>query len=177
MKVRNWTSNESKKDEDDYHYDEEDKEDNKEIVKEMQEELDYLKTYVKDKITKRVPSPREVKNFMLYATKTVKKLDNLKNSVKELEKEKDDKGYNAEYRKAVNITLAVCRQYLKVYSQIIKIMDKYLKNKENDSGKNESIEFLYEELLHEFSLFNKKFPPKVIDEDYTKNVNMICKQI
>ena len=56
----------------------------------MQEESDYLKTYVKDKITKRVPSPREVKNFMLYATKTVKKLDNLKNSIKELEKEKDD---------------------------------------------------------------------------------------
>lgn len=167
----NWTSNESKKDEDDYHYDEEDKEDNKEIVKEMQEELDYLKTYVKDKITKRVPSPREVKNFMLYATKTVKKLDNLKNSVKELEKEKDDKGYNAEYRKAVNITLAVCRQYLKVYSQIIKIMDKYLKTKENDSNKNESIEFLYEELLHEFSLFNKKkIPPKVIDEDFLKKL-------
>lgn len=48
LRHMNWTSNESKKDEDDYHYDEEDKEDNKEIVKEMQEELDYLKTYVKE---------------------------------------------------------------------------------------------------------------------------------
>lgn len=132
LRHMNWTSNESEKDEDDYHYDEEDKEDNKEIVKEMQDELDYMKTYIKDKVTVKVPSPREVKNFMLYATKTVKNLGNLEKSVKELEKEKkNDSGYNAEYRKAAGITLTVCRQYLKVYLQIIKIMDKYLKDKEN----------------------------------------------
>lgn len=63
---------------------------------------------------------------------------------------------------------------------MISIMDKYLKNRDNDS-KNESIEFLYEELLQEFSLFNKKkIPPKVIDKAFLqklKGENIPNKQI
>ena len=108
---------------------------------------------LKDEVTKRIPSSGEVRGFLLHATKTVKLLKNLENSVKQLEKEKNLDSYNTEYKKVIKLALSVSKDYLNVYRKMISIMDKYLKNRDNDS-KNESIDFLYEELLQEFSLFN-----------------------
>lgn len=162
-------------------YDDEDLEDNKAIIQEVEDEVDYLMKLVKDQTIKRVPSAGEVRVFLRHSTESVKHLKNLEKSVKELEDEvKDTSYYNTEYKKVARLALTVCRKYLQVYSKMISIMDKYLKNRD-DGSKNESIEFLYEELLQEFSLFNKKkIPPKVIDEVFLqklKDENIPNKQI
>lgn len=138
-------------------YDEEDLEDNKAIIQEVEDEVDYLMKLVKDQTVKRVPSAGEVRVFLRHSTESVKHLKNLEKSVKELEDEvKDTSYYNAEYKKVAKLALTVCRKYLQVYSKMISIMDKYLKNRDDNGNKSESIEFLYEELLQEFSLFSKK---------------------
>ena len=163
-------------------YDDEDLEDNKAIIQEVEDEVDYLMKLVKDQTNKRVPSAGEVRVFLRHSTESVKHLKNLEKSVKELEDEvKDTSYYNTEYKKVAKLALTVCRKYLQVYSKMISIMDKYLKNRDEDGSKNESIEFLYEELLQEFSIFNKKkIPPKVIDEAFLqklKDENIPNKQI
>lgn len=155
LRHMNHSSITSSDDEDEYVYDEDDKEENKAVVKNVEEKVNRVKSMLKDEVTKRVPSSSEVRGFLLHATKTVKLLKNLENSVKQLEKEKDLDGHNAEYKKVIKLALSVSKDYLNVYRKMISIMDKYLKNRDNDS-KNESIEFLYEELLQEFSLFNRK---------------------
>lgn len=159
LRNMNHSSITSSDDEDEYVYDEDDKEENKTVVKDVEEKVNRVKSMLKDEVTKRIPSSGEVRGFLLHATKTVKLLKNLEKSVKELEDEvKDTSYYNNEYKKVAKLALTVCRKYLQVYSKMISIMDKYLKNRDNDS-KNESIEFLYEELLQEFSIFNKKKNP------------------
>lgn len=50
--------------------------------------------------------------------------------MKDLEKEKNGKDYNNEYKKAIKLTLILCKNYLRVYTKMIAIMDKYLKDKE-----------------------------------------------
>ena len=161
--------------------DEDDKEENKTVVKDVEEKVNRVKSMLKDEVTKRIPSSGEVRGFLLHATKTVKLLKNLENSVKQLEKEKDLDSYNTEYKKVIKLALSVSKEYLNVYRKMISIMDKYLKNRDEDGSKNESIEFLYEELLQEFSIFNKKKnPPKVIDEAFLqklKSENIPNKQI
>ena len=163
-------------------YDDEDLEDNKAIIQEVEEEVNYLMKLVKDQTTKRIPSAGEVRVFLRHSTESVKHLKNLEKSVKELEDEVNDTSYyNTEYTKVAKLALTICRKYLQVYSKMISIMDKYLKNRDEDGSKNESIEFLYEELLQEFSIFNKKkIPPKVIDEAFLqklKSENIPNKQI
>ena len=141
-------------------YDDEDLEDNKAIIQEVEDEVDYLMKLVKDQTVKRVPSAGEVRVFLRHSTESVKHLKNLEKSVKELEDEvKDTSYYNTEYKRVAKLALTVCKKYLQVYSKMISIMDKYLKNRDEDGSKNESIEFLYEELLQEFSIFNKKKNP------------------
>lgn len=156
LRHMNHSSVTSSDDEDEYVYDE-DLEDNKAIIQEVEDEVDYLMKLVKDQTIKRVPSAGEVRVFLRHSTESVKHLKNLEKSVKELEDEvKDTSYYNTEYKKVAKLALTVCRKYLQVYSKMISIMDKYLKNRDEDGSKNESIEFLYEELLQEFSIFNKK---------------------
>ena len=141
-------------------YDDEDLEDNKAIIQEVEEEVNYLMKLVKDQTTKRIPSAGEVRVFLRHSTESVKHLKNLEKSIKELEDEVNDTSYcNTEYTKVAKLALTICRKYLQVYSKMISIMDKYLKNRDEDGSKNESIEFLYEELLQEFSIFNKKKNP------------------
>ena len=181
LRHMNHSSVTSSDDEDEYVYDEDDKEENKAVVKNVEEKVNRVKSMMKDEVTKRIPSSGEVRGFLLHATKTVKLLKNLENSVKQLEKEKDLDGYNTEYKKVIKLALSVSKDYLNVYRKMISIMDKYLKNRDEDGSKNESIEFLYEELLQEFSIFNKKkIPPKVIDEAFLqklKSENIPNKQI
>ena len=172
LRHMNHSSVTSSDDEDEYVYDEDDKEENKTVVKDVEEKVNRVKSMLKDEVTKRVPSAGEVRVFLRHSTESVKHLKNLEKSVKELEDEvKDTSYYNTEYKKVAKLALTVCRKYLQVYSKMISIMDKYLKNRDEDGSKNESIEFLYEELLQEFSIFNKKkIPPKVIDEAFLQKL-------
>ena len=105
-------------------------EENKKILEDIQEETDYMTGILIDKVTKITPSLKEVKSFMLQATKSVKNISSLERSIKDLEKEKNGKDYNNEYKKAIKLTLILCKDYLKVYTKMIAIMDKYLKDKE-----------------------------------------------
>lgn len=123
------SSTDTSDDEDEYVYDENDKEENKAVVKDVEEKINRVKSMLKDEVTKRVPSSSEVRGFLLHATKTVKLLKNLENSVKQLEKEKDLDSYNAEYEKVIKLALSVSKDYLNVYRKMISIMDKYLKDK------------------------------------------------
>lgn len=105
-------------------------EENKKILEGIQEETDYMTGILLDKLTKITPSLKEVKSFMLHGTRSVKNISNLERSVKELEKEKNDKDYNNEYKEAIKLTLTLCKNYFRVYTKMISIMDKYLKDSE-----------------------------------------------
>lgn len=129
LRHMNHSSITSSDDEDEYVYDEDDKEENKAVVKNVEEKVNRVKSMLKDEVTKRVPSSSEVRGFLLHATKTVKLLKNLENSVKQLEKEKDLDGHNAEYKKVIKLALSVSKDYLNVYRKMISIMDKYLKDR------------------------------------------------
>lgn len=129
LRHMNHSSITSSGDEDEYVYDEDDKEENKAVVKNVEEKVNRVKSMLKDEVTKRVPSSSEVRGFLLHATKTVKLLKNLENSVKQLEKEKDLDGHNAECKKVIKLALSVSKDYLNVYRKMISIMDKYLKDR------------------------------------------------
>ena len=60
----------------------------------------------------------------------MKNISSLERSVKELEKEKNVKDYNSEYKEAIKLTLTLCKDYFRIYTKMISIMDKYLKDKE-----------------------------------------------
>lgn len=105
-------------------------EENKKILEGIQEETDYMTGILIDKVTKITPSLKEVKSFMLQATKSVKNISSLERSIRDLEKEKNSKDYNNEYKKAIKLTLILCKSYFRVYTKMITIMDKYLKDKD-----------------------------------------------
>lgn len=105
-------------------------EENKKILEGIQEETDYMTEILIDKVTKITPSLKEVKSFMLQATKSVNNISKLERSMKDLEKEKNSKDYNNEYAKAIKLTLILCKDYFRVYTKMISIMDKYLKDKD-----------------------------------------------
>lgn len=105
-------------------------EENIEILEDIQEETDYMTGILLDKLTKITPSLKEAKDFMLHATRSVKNISSLGRSVKELEKEKNSKDYNSEYNEAIKLTLTLCKNYFRVYTKMISIMDKYLKDSE-----------------------------------------------
>lgn len=105
-------------------------EENKKILEGIQEETDYMAEFLIDEVTKVTPSLKEVKSFMLYATRSVKNISSLERSMKDLEKEKNSKDYNSEYKKAIKLTLILCKDYFKVYTKMMSIMDKYLKDKD-----------------------------------------------
>lgn len=105
-------------------------EENKKILEGIQEETDYMTEILIDNVIKVTPSLKEVKSFMLYATRSVNNISRLERSMKDLEKEKNGKDYNNEYKKAIKLTLILCKNYLRVYTKMIAIMDKYLKDKE-----------------------------------------------
>lgn len=105
-------------------------EENKKILEGIQEETDYMTGILIDKVTKITPSLKEVKSFMLQATRSVKNISSLERSMKDLEEEKNSKDYNNEYKKAIKLTLILCKNYFRVYTKMISIMDKYLKDKD-----------------------------------------------
>lgn len=105
-------------------------EENKKILEGIQEETDYMTEILIDNVIKVTPSLKEVKSFMLYATRSVNNISRLERSMKDLEKEKNGKDYNNEYKKAIKLTLILCKNYLRVYTKMIAIMDKNLKDKE-----------------------------------------------
>lgn len=105
-------------------------EENKKILEGIQEETDYMTGILIDKVTEITPSLKEVKSFMLQATKSVKNISRLERSMKDLEEEKNSKDYNNEYKKAIKLTLILCKNYFRVYTKMISIMDKYLKDKD-----------------------------------------------
>ena len=100
------------------------------ILEGIQEDTDYMTGIPLDKLTKITPSLKEAKDFMLHATRSVKNISSLERSVKELEKEKNVKDYNSEYKEAIKLTLTLCKDYFRIYTKMISIMDKYLKDKE-----------------------------------------------
>ena len=105
-------------------------EENKKILEGIQEETDYMTEILIDNVIKVTPSLKEVKSFMLYATRSVNNISRLERSMKDLEKEKNGKDYNNEYVKAIKLTLILCKDYFRVYTKMISIMDKYLKDKD-----------------------------------------------
>lgn len=106
-------------------------EENKKILEGIQEETDYMTEMLVDEVTKVTPSLKEVKSFMTQATRSVKNISSLEGVIKDLKKEKNGKDYNNEYKKAVKLTLILCKDYFKVYTKMMAIMDKYLKDKDN----------------------------------------------
>lgn len=104
------------------------KNENSAMVDEIDEDLSEMDKYFEGnkKEIKRIPTHNEVRKFILYMSRNMKNIDNLKRSLEQLKNEETSSNYNKEYVKAVSLTVRICKKYLRFCYDILKIMDIYL---------------------------------------------------
>lgn len=130
--LKNSTSIKTEKpNEDDYYYDQDSKEENIDNLEEVEGKLKSLRSKMKDESQKITPSKSEVSKFVKVIESEYRLINNLNRTIKELDNNLSDiKNYNSEYVKISRTVRDICKEYLKVYTASLSILNKFSTNKD-----------------------------------------------
>ena len=130
--LKNSTSIKTEKpNDDDYYYDQDSKEENIDNLEEVEGKLKNLRSKMKDENHRIIPSKSEVSKFVKVVESEYRLINNLDRTIKELDNNLSDiKHYNSEYIKISKTVRDICKEYLKVYTASLSILNKFSTNKD-----------------------------------------------
>ena len=130
--LKNSTSIKTEKpNDDDYYYDQDSKEENIDNLEEVEGKLKNLRIKMKDENHRIIPSKSEVSKFVKVVESEYRLINNLNRTIKELDSNLSDiKNYNSEYVKISKTVRDICKEYLKVYTASLSILNKFSTNKD-----------------------------------------------